>query len=72
MSVVKSGIKSWKTTAAGFLAGGVAIAQQILALIDGDVATVFDLKLLLAGLGAIGIGWFSRDSNVTSKDAGAE
>ena len=72
MSVIKSGTKNWKTTISGLLAGGVLIANQIIALIDSDPATMFDLKVLLAGLGAVGIGWFSRDADKTSKQSGAE
>ena len=61
--------KSWKTTAAGILSGLSLIVSQLLYLIDSDPATVFSLELFIAGLGALGIGWFSRDNDVSSEEA---
>lgn len=64
--------KSWKTTVAGILTGLSLITAQLLHLVDTDPNTVFSLELFLAGLGALGIGWFSRDNGVTSEKAGAK
>lgn len=61
--------KSWKTTAAGILSGLSLIVSQLLYLLDADPDTVFSLELFIAGLGALGIGWFSRDNDVSSEEA---
>lgn len=64
--------KSWRTTAAGILAGLSLVISQLLHLIDTDPNTVFSLELFLAGLGALGLGFFSRDNGVSSEEAGAK
>lgn len=68
--VKQAAVKSWKTTAAGALAGVAVIAHQLAALLDNDPATVFSVEGLLTGFGLIGVGLFARDSNVTSEQAG--
>ena len=64
--------KNWKTTTAG-IAGAVAIlATQVQHLLDNDPATVVDWKAALAALAVFGVGWFSRDKDVSSKQSGVE
>jgi len=50
-----------KTTLTGFFAGLALIIGEINNHFDNDPATVFSLEVFLAGLGAIGIGYFARD-----------
>lgn len=64
--------KSWKTTAAGIAAGVGMIASQVTALIDDDPATEFSIAVIITALGAMGLGWFSRDKDVSSKSSGVE
>jgi hypothetical protein len=64
-------MKSWKTTAAGIVAGLAVILTQVAYLLDADPETVFSLEAVIAALGVMGIGWFARDNNVTSEQAGA-
>lgn len=69
---MKKAAKSWKTTAAG-IAGGIGLlATQIQAVLDNDPTTVFSWEMCMLALGALGIGWFSRDNDKTSKDVGNE
>ena len=60
-------MKSWKTTAAGVLAGLGILAVQFGNLLDSDPATVFSWEACVAALGAFGIGWFARDKDVSSE-----
>jgi len=62
---------SWKTTTAGIVAGLAVILTQVAYLLDADPETVFSLEAVFAALGVMGIGWFARDNNVTSEQAGA-
>lgn len=62
-------IKSLKTTVAGVLAGIAILAPQALNLLNGEPVS---WDLVVAGLGALGVGVFARDNNVTSEDAGAK
>jgi len=60
--------KSWKTTI-----GAIAIAiGAIGAVITGEQSIADAWPLVMAALGAVGIGWFARDNNVSSEDAGAK
>lgn len=61
--------RSIKTTIAGVLTGVIILATQVLNLINGEPVSI---EAVAAGLGAIGIGIFARDNNVTSEDAGAK
>ena len=65
-------MKSWRTTALGILAGIGLILAQLKAVLDSDPATVFELEQFLAGLGALGVGWFARDNGVSSEEAGVK
>ena len=65
-------VKSWQTTAVGFLGGLVLAATQIIALLDNDPETVFQMSLLVSALGIMGIGYFARDNNKTSEDVGTK
>ena len=64
--------KSWRTTVLGVIAGMALILAQATNVLDDDPETVFSLSQLLAGIGALGIGWFARDNGVTSETAGAK
>lgn len=64
--------KSWKTTVAGIAAGIGIIASQVTAVLDDDPGTEFSVAVLITALGAMGIGWFSRDKDVSSKSSGVE
>lgn len=62
---------SWKTTVAGITAGLAIILSQVSYLFDADPQTVFSVEAVISALGLIGIGFFARDNNVTSEQAGA-
>jgi len=58
--------KSWKT-----LAGAVLVALGAIgAVLTGEQTIADAWPLITAALGAIGIGWFARDNDVSSEDAG--
>jgi hypothetical protein len=65
-------MKSWKTTVLGILAGITVISTQLTALLDNDPSTEFQLGLVLAALGTMGIGLFARDNDKSSEEAGAK
>ena len=65
-------LKSWKTSAVGFLSGLVIIATQIIALLDTDPATVFSYEAFVAALAVMGIGFFARDNDKSSEDVGTK
>jgi len=63
-SVIKSGVKSWKTTVAGAVAAlGVYFKSQTDMAIVGDV---------LIAVGTFLTGLFARDSDKSSEDVGAK
>jgi len=64
--------KSWKTTAAGIAVAVGIICAQLGNVLDSDPATTFDYSAIAAALGALGLGWFSRDKDVSSKQSGVE
>ena len=53
--------KDLRTTIAGFVVGAGIILTQLGHLLDADPATVISWPVLIAGLGAIGLGWFASD-----------
>ncbi len=61
-------LRSWKTTVVGLLTGLTLIVPQLIALLDTDPQTVFDLKILVAGLAAIGFGTLAKDGDKSSED----
>jgi len=65
-------MKSWQTTMAGILAAVAILCVQAAALLDSDPATNPAYGEVVAALGLLGIGWFARDNNVSSEDAGAK
>jgi hypothetical protein len=65
-------VKSWKTTAAGIVAGLSILLAQASTLLDDDAKTNPSFSEIIAALGMLGIGYFARDNGVTSKAAGAE
>ena len=65
-------MKSWKTTALGILTGIGILITQVVAVLDNDPETVLEISIVIAGLSAMGFGWFARDDNVTSESAGAK
>ena len=68
--------KNWKTTVGGFVAGLVMIAGEVFDLLGVQVENVtdgeFSVPKLMLGLGAIGLGWFARDKDVSSEESGAK
>ncbi len=60
--------KSWKTTIGAVLVALGAIG----AILTGDQSIQEAWPLVSAALGAVGIGWFARDNNVSSEEAGAK
>lgn len=64
-------VKSWKTTALGVSAFLTVASQSATALLDADPATMADWPAVIAaGIFMVGL-IFSRDSDVTSEEAGA-
>lgn len=63
-------LKNWQTTLLGFLTGLVICASQLINLLDTDPETVFQLTIFLPGLGAMGLGYFAKDGNKSSKQLG--
>ncbi len=61
-------LKSVKTTVLGIALGLGVIAPQIVALLDGDDATIFSLKIFLGGLAAMGIGIAAKDGDKSTAD----
>ena len=72
MNKLVADIKNWRTTIVGFLTGLIICATQIIAALDSDPETVFNMNILLAGLAAMGIGVFAKDGDKTSKELGLE
>lgn len=70
MNKLLADIKNWRTTIVGFLTGLVIITTQIVAALDSDPATVFEIGIFFAGLAAIGIGVFAKDGDKSSEDVG--
>lgn len=64
-------MKSWRTTLVGLVTFIVAVGTGILALMDDDPATTFDMAKILTALAGIGF-MASRDNNVSSEKAGAK
>ncbi len=70
MNKLTTDIKNWRTTIVGFCTGLIICATQIIAVLDNDPETVFDLNILLAGLAAMGIGVFAKDGHRSSEELG--
>lgn len=72
MSNVKT---SWKTTVGGIMIGVGLLIRAFEPALDSDPATTFSFAIawpsISAALGAMGIGIFARDHNVSSETAGA-
>ena len=65
-------IGSWKTSAAGVLGAIGIIATQLSYVFDTDPNTTFSVEAFIGAFALIGIGWFARDNNVSSEQAGAK
>lgn len=63
---------SWRTSVVGILSGVALLIGQVVAVLDGDPATVFSFEQFAAGLGMLGLGWFARDKNVSSEEQGVK
>ncbi len=61
-------LKSVKTTVLGIAIGVGIIAPQIVALLDGDDATIFSLKIFLGGLAAMGLGIAAKDGDKSTEE----
>jgi len=70
MNKLAADIKNWRTTIVGFFTGLIICATQMIAILDSDSETVFDLNILLAGLAIMGLGVFAKDGDKTSEDVG--
>lgn len=64
-------MKSWRTTALGFITGLLILLPEVMAFIDGNPETVADWNMIPAALAAAGLGFTARDNKVTSEAAGA-
>jgi hypothetical protein len=65
-------MKSWKTTLLGIFSAAAILIPQLVALIDGDPSTIFELSVVFAALGIGGAGVVARDNGVSSEDAGVK
>lgn len=65
-------LKSWKTTALGFIGGLMMILPQIQAMLDDDPETVFVKSIFMTGLAMMGFGIAAKDGDKTSKDLGLD
>lgn len=65
-------LKSWKTTALGFLGGLMMVIPQIQAMLDDDPETVFVKSIFMAGLAMMGFGIAAKDGDKTSKELGLD
>ena len=69
----KVGMKgSWKTKVSGLVISAAMILGEVSDLIDADPLTVFEWPVIMAALGALGLGLSARQNNVTSEEAGAK
>lgn len=63
---------SWKTTVAGIAALVAALADAVVAMVDGDAATNPDWPIVIAAaLAAAGL-IFARDNDKSSESVGAK
>ena len=65
-------LKSWKTTALGFISGLLIILPQIQNLLDGDPETVFSETICMTGIALMGLGITAKDGDKTSKELGLD
>ncbi len=70
MTVPTAVSKSWQTTTLGIITGLMIILPQLQAVLDSDAATNPSWEMILAGLGAMGVGVVARDNNKSSQDVG--
>lgn len=70
MSIPTAVTKSWKTTTLGIVTGLMILLPQLQAVLDTDPATNPSWEMILAGLGAMGIGVAARDNGKSSQDVG--
>ena len=61
-------LKSWKTTALGFISGLLIILPQIQNLLDGDPETAFSETVLMTGLALMGFGVAAKDGDKSTED----
>lgn len=64
--------KSWKTTAGGIVFAVSLISGEVYKLLDDDPKTEPSIAVIIAAIGALGLGVNARDNNVTSEQAGAK
>ncbi len=64
--------KSWKTTVGGIVLAVSLISGELYKLFDEDPKTEPSIAVIIAAVGALGIGINARDNNVTSEQAGAK
>lgn len=69
-------MKSWRTTVSGIILALGLLLTNVGAFVDEDPETKGNINevtgALLALGGAIGLGWFSRDKNVSSEAQGVK
>jgi hypothetical protein len=61
-------LKSWKTTALGFLGGLMLVIPQIQAMLDDDPETIFVKSLFMTGLAMMGFGIAAKDGDKSTED----
>ena len=63
-------MKSWKTTAAAVITAVATLLGVVLALLDGDPTTTFNLDEAMAALTGLAVAfgfWKARDDDVSSE-----
>lgn len=61
-------LKSWKTTALGFLGGLMMVIPQIIAVLDDDPETVFVKSIFFTGFAMMGFGVAAKDGDKSTED----
>lgn len=63
-----SGVKSYKTTTYGFIAGLAIVLMQVSFILDADPETNLDFARIIEALALMGIGWFAKDGDKSTED----
>jgi len=61
-------MKSWKTSAAGIVAGVMLLLTQAQSALDDDPATNISIEVVVSALAMMGLGVSARDGDKSSQD----